>query len=88
MDSLPKALRSFFDSVSVEDAIRNAVQLGGDTDTLAAITGGMAEGYFGFGEKLVYGVFDVISEEMRGVCESFVDYLGKIQLSRRVSRCV
>ncbi|MDO4500475.1 MAG: ADP-ribosylglycohydrolase family protein [Erysipelotrichaceae bacterium] len=46
MDSLPKALRSFFDGESVEDAIRNAVSLGGDTDTLAAIAGAMAEGYY------------------------------------------
>lgn len=38
---------SFFESVSFEDAIRNAISIGGDSDTLAAITGGMAEAYYG-----------------------------------------
>ena len=42
-DSLPKALRSFIDGESYEDVVRNAVSLGGDTDTLAAIAGAMAE---------------------------------------------
>ena len=45
-DSLPKALRSFFDGDSYEDVVRNAVSLGGDTDTLAAIAGAMAEGFY------------------------------------------
>lgn len=76
MDSLPKALRSFFDGRDLEDTIRNAVSLGGDTDTLACIAGSMAEGYFGFDERAVDTVFSVISEEMCGVCERFADYLG------------
>lgn len=52
MDSLPKALRSFFDGTSYEDVIRNAVSLGGDTDTLAAIAGAMAESYYGIPDEL------------------------------------
>ena len=45
-DSLPKALVSFFEGNSYEDVIRNAISLGGDTDTLAAIAGAMAEGMY------------------------------------------
>lgn len=45
--SVPQALRAFLESTSFEDAIRNAVSLGGDADTLAAITGGAAEAYWG-----------------------------------------
>lgn len=78
MDSLPKALRSFLDGQSIEDTVRNAVSLGGDTDTLACIAGSMAEGYFGFDERVTDSVFGVISDEMCGVCERFIDYLGKI----------
>ena len=37
---------AFLDSVSYEDALRNAISLGGDSDTLACITGGMAEAYY------------------------------------------
>lgn len=38
---------AFFESTSFEDAIRNAISVGGDSDTLAAITGGIAEAYYG-----------------------------------------
>ena len=40
--TVPVALKAFFESISFEDAIRNAVSLGGDSDTIAAITGGVA----------------------------------------------
>ena len=43
----PEAIIAFLDSESYEDAIRNAVSLGGDSDTLACITGGIAEAYYG-----------------------------------------
>jgi len=46
MDSLPKALVSFLEGKSYEDVVRNAVSLGGDTDTIAAIAGAMAESMY------------------------------------------
>lgn len=45
--TVPQAMQAFFESTSFEDAIRNAVSLGGDSDTLAAITGAVAEAYYG-----------------------------------------
>jgi ADP-ribosylglycohydrolase len=45
--TVPQALAAFFESTSYEDAIRNAISLGGDADTLACITGGIAEAYYG-----------------------------------------
>ena len=45
--SVPQALEAFFESTGFEDAIRNAVSIGGDSDTLAAIAGGIAEAYYG-----------------------------------------
>lgn len=45
--TLPAALLAFLDSDSYEDAVRNAVSLGGDADTLACIAGGIAEAYYG-----------------------------------------
>jgi ADP-ribosylglycohydrolase len=45
--TVPQAIISFLESGSYEDAIRNAVSLGGDSDTLACITGGIAEAYYG-----------------------------------------
>ena len=46
-ETVPQALRAFLDSTDFEDAIRTAVSLGGDTDTLACITGGVAEAFYG-----------------------------------------
>ena len=51
-DSLPKALKSFFEGESYEDVVRNAVSLGGDTDTLGAIAGSMAEAFYGIPETI------------------------------------
>ena len=45
--TVPPAIRAFLDSTDYESAIRIAVSLGGDSDTLACITGGIAEAYYG-----------------------------------------
>lgn len=44
--TVPPAIRAFLDSNDFEDAVRIAVSLGGDSDTLACITGGIAEAYY------------------------------------------
>jgi ADP-ribosylglycohydrolase len=46
-NTVPEALIAFLESTSYEDAIRNAISLGGDADTLACITGGVAEAFYG-----------------------------------------
>lgn len=46
-ESVPEAIVAFLDSASYEDAVRNAISLGGDSDTLACITGGIAEAFYG-----------------------------------------
>ena len=45
--SVPQAIEAFLESTSFEDAIRNAVSIGGDSDTIAAIAGSIAEAYYG-----------------------------------------
>ena len=70
-DSLPKALRSFFDGDSYEDVVRNAVSLGGDTDTLAAIAGAMAEAFYGMPDELKSEVRSRIGEDMQQVLDRF-----------------
>lgn len=44
--TVPQAITSFLESESYEDAVRKAVSLGGDSDTLACITGGIAQAYY------------------------------------------
>ena len=60
--SVPQALEAFFESTGFEDAIRNAISIGGDSDTIGAITGGIAEAYYGIPaeiRKLALTFFDV-----------------------------
>ena len=55
--TVPEAIIAFIDSDSYEDAIRNAISLGGDSDTLACIAGGIADAF--------YGVPEIIRKEVR-----------------------
>lgn len=48
----PQALQAFFESTDFEDAIRNAISIGGDSDTIAAMTGAIAEAYYGIPENI------------------------------------
>lgn len=45
--SVPQAIQAFLESTDFEDAIRNAISIGGDSDTIAAICGSIAEAYYG-----------------------------------------
>ena len=60
--TVPQAIRAFIDSTDFEDAIRNAISLGGDSDTLACITGGIAQAFYGGVpasiEIMVYAILD------------------------------
>lgn len=71
MDSLPKAMRAFLEGNSYEDVVRNAVSLGGDTDTLGAIAGAMAEAYYGVPEELKKVCLERVPKDMRAVLKRF-----------------
>ena len=51
-ETVPQAITAFLESRDFEDALRTAVSLGGDSDTLAAITGSIAEAFYGVPEYL------------------------------------
>jgi len=51
-ETVPEAITAFLESEDFEDAIRNAISLGGDSDTLAAITGSIAEAAYGVPETI------------------------------------
>lgn len=68
-ETVPQAIIAFLEAEDFEDAIRNAVSLGGDTDTLAAITGSIAEGYFGVPEELKAECRKRIPEDMLTVLD-------------------
>ena len=74
-DTVPQAIVAFLESTDFEDAIRNAISLGGDSDTLAAITGSIAEAAYGIPEWITNKVYTYLDEPLKDVlrrCEEFV----------------
>lgn len=75
--TVPEAIIAFLEARDFEDAIRNAVSLGGDTDTLGAITGSIAEAYFGISETLISECRNRINKDMRDVVDAFYSLVRK-----------
>lgn len=75
--TMPAALAAFFESTSFEDAIRNAISLGGDSDTLAAITGSLAEAYWGVPDEIWGRAVVYLNEDFLEVVDRFYDKYGK-----------
>jgi len=75
--TVPEAITAFLESDDFEDAIRNAISLGGDSDTLACITGGIAEAFYG-------GVPDFISQKVMGLLD---ENLRSVTSKFRVEYC-
>ena len=69
--SVPEAIISFLESADLEDAVRNAVSLGGDTDTVACIAGSIAEAFYGVPEALKVECRRRLPQEMLAVPDAF-----------------
>lgn len=70
--TVPEAIIAFLDSRSYVDAVRNAVSLGGDSDTLACIAGGIAEAFYGgVAEDIVDEVKNRLTPELWNITETF-----------------
>jgi len=70
--TVPEAIIAFLDSDSYEDAVRNAVSLGGDSDTLACITGGIAQAYYGgIPEDFVKKIREYLTPDLWEITEAF-----------------
>ena len=74
--SVPQALEAFFESTDFEDAIRNAISIGGDSDTIAAIAGGIAEAYYGVSDELRTQALTFLDTRQRGIVEAFEARFG------------
>lgn len=76
--TVPEAIIAFLESKDFEDAIRNAVSLGGDTDTLGAITGSIAEAFYGISAVLIAECRSRIDEGlMTDILDEFDHILGR-----------
>ena len=75
--TVPQAMQVFFESENFEDAIRNAISIGGDSDTLAAITGAVAEAYYGIPDDLKETALSYLDNRLLDITERFEEkYIG------------
>jgi ADP-ribosylglycohydrolase len=75
--TVPQAVVCFLESDSFEDAVRNAVSLGGDSDTLACIAGTIAHAFYGpLPADIVAGVKKMLDAELWSVTERFCARYG------------
>ncbi len=72
--TVPEAIIAFLESTSYEDAIRNAISIGGDSDTLACITGGIAEAFYeGVPKEIWDKVEAVLTPDLWAIIEAFYE---------------
>ena len=72
--TVPPAIRAFLDSEDYESAVRIAVSLGGDSDTLACITGGIAEAFYKYiPQEIIQKAATRVSQPLLTVLEAFAD---------------
>lgn len=70
-ETVPQAIQCVLESTDFEDAIRNAISIGGDSDTLGAIAGGIAQAVYGVPEAMRKAGVRYLDRELRDVLERF-----------------
>jgi ADP-ribosylglycohydrolase len=81
MITVPQAIQCFLESYDFESAVRLAVSIGGDSDTIAAITGSLAEAAYGIPEEIIASALKFLPQEMKEVITQFYKIVnnGKLQ---------
>ena len=75
--SVPQAITAFLESTGFEDTIRNAISIGGDSDTIAAIAGSIAEAYYGVPETLRRQALGFLDAPQKEILFRFEQHYGK-----------
>lgn len=70
-NSVPQAIVAFLDGNDFEDSIRSAICIGGDSDTIGCITGGIAEAFYGIPKEIYDKGMSYLDTEMRHIVETF-----------------
>ena len=71
--TVPEAIIAFLESTGYENAIRLAVSLGGDSDTLACITGGIAEAFYGLPNEIKSKTLSFLPEKLKLTVKAFYE---------------
>lgn len=74
--SVPQAIEAFLESGSFEDTVKNAVSIGGDSDTIAAIAGSIAEAYYGIPEGIRVRALDFLDAPRLAILNAFEQKYG------------
>lgn len=72
-NTVPQAIQAFLESTDFEDAIRNAISIGGDSDTLAAITGAIAGAYYGVPDAIYEETYRYLDKTQKTILNHFVE---------------
>ena len=83
--SVPQAIEAFVESNSFEDAIRNAISIGGDSDTIAAMTGSIAEAYYGIPAEIRNHALTFLDQTQLRVINNFEQKYG-IAIEKQVNK--
>ncbi len=78
-ETVPQAIEAFLESTDFEDAIRSAISIGGDSDTLAAITGGIAEAYYGVPQSIKCRALEYLDDTLSGIVYEWQSFLKETQ---------
>jgi len=80
--AVPQATRAFLDSTDFEDPIRTAISLGGDSDPLACITGGIAQSFCGRVPAWIQDrVYSILDERLGAITKRFLsEYCEKVKI--------
>ena len=75
-ETVPQAIQCFIESTSFEDAIRTAISLGGDSDTVGAIAGAIAEAYYGVPDWMREKALTYLDGRLRAVYDAWQETHG------------
>ncbi len=74
--TVPQAIVAFLESTSFEDAIRTAISVGGDSDTVAAIAGSIAEAYYGVPDDIKEKALTYLDTKLRSIYDEWCEFIG------------
>lgn len=72
--TVPEAIRAFVEGDDFEDVIIKAIAIGGDSDTIAAIAGGIAGAYYGIPSYIIESVLEILPAKLFDAVTDFEDY--------------
>ncbi|MBP9059009.1 MAG: ADP-ribosylglycohydrolase family protein [Rhodoferax sp.] len=83
--TVPEAIACALEASDFEDAIRNAISIGGDSDTIAAIAGGIAEASFGIPKSIADKALSFLPADMRHILTAVYSQLAGLQSEAQIS---